>query len=351
MKLTATGTLQRLQLRLARIFSSKVLILLYHRVRTAPCFDPYVLGVTPEHFGEHLEVLLKHGRPMHLRQVVEALRHDALPRRAVVVTFDDGYADNLHNAKPILERFDFPATVFVTAGYVGQQNEFWWDELERTVLHAGSLPSLLQLEIDGRTYEWNLGDGGRYSEADFQLNSDWHYGLDVDPSPRHRLFRSLYQILNSLSISSRQGAFEKLRAWARMELNARATHRILTPAEVVELAEEGLVEIGAHTVNHPALGSLPPTAQREEIQGSKTRLEEILGMQVASFAYPYGSRARSDYTEQTVALVQAAGFASACSNLAQPVYPDADPFQLSRAGVKDWDGDELASRLATWLRR
>jgi peptidoglycan/xylan/chitin deacetylase (PgdA/CDA1 family) len=343
-------TIRTLGSRLGRL-SSKVMILLYHRVRPAPCFDPYVLGVTPEHFGEHLEILRRQGRPMHLRQAVQALRDGNLPRRAVVLTFDDGYADNLLNAKPVLERFDFPATVFVTAGYVGQAHEFWWDELERVVLQAGNLPEKLQLEIDGKCYRWDLEETASYSEAEFHRHRDWHYGVEADPSRRHRLFRALYQVLNPLTYRSRQIALEAIRAWAKTDSNARPTHRVLTSEEVVSLGRGGLIEVGAHTKTHPVLASLPVEVQRDEIQQSKAQLEEILGQPVNSFAYPYGSRVRLDYTDETVALVRAAGFDCACSNLAQPVRRGADPFQLPRAGTRDWNGDELAAHLENWFRR
>jgi peptidoglycan/xylan/chitin deacetylase (PgdA/CDA1 family) len=98
------------------------------------------------------------------------------------------------------------------------------------------------------------------------------------------------------------------------------------------------------------LAALPPADQLEEIEGSKSRLEEILGRGVTSFAYPYGSRARADYTDITVELVRQTGFTCACSNLAQPVQPNADHYQLPRATVKDWSGDELARRLEGWFR-
>ncbi|HEX5576549.1 MAG TPA: polysaccharide deacetylase family protein [Gemmatimonadales bacterium] len=350
MRIPGNRVLQNLASRLGRL-SSKVMILLYHRVPPAPCFDPYLLGVTPEHFGEHLEVLRRQGRPMHLRQVIQALKDGNLPRRAVVVTFDDGYADNLNYAKPVLERFDFPATVFVTAGYVGKAHEFWWDELERVVLHPGKLPERLQLEVDGKCYQWDLEGSASYSEIAFQRHADWHYGIEADPSPRHRLFRALYHVLSPLTDRSRWRALETIRAWAEMDSDARPTHRVLTPDEVVRLARGGLVEVGAHSKTHPVLGALPVAGQREEIQESKRRLEEILGEPVGSFAYPYGSRARADYTEETVALVRAAGFTCACSNLARPVRRAADPFQLPRAGTRDWNGDELAAHLKNWFRR
>jgi peptidoglycan/xylan/chitin deacetylase (PgdA/CDA1 family) len=349
MRLPGSRRMRQVARRLRARFSSKVLILLYHRVRPVPCCDPYALGVTPEHFAEHLEILRQHARPMRLQQLMRALQEGNLPRRAVVVTFDDGYADNLYNARPILERQDFPATVFVTTGYVDQAREFWWDQLERLLLHPGTVPETLELDIDGTLYQWDLGKAATYEESDYRRYCDWHYGRDTEPSLRHQLFRSLYYQLAPLPDTKRRDVLEALQLWAQGDSQGRPTHRVLSPDEVVRLAEGGLIEVGAHTVTHPVLASLPIASQRNEIQGSKAQLERILGKTVASFAYPYGSRARADYTEETVAVVRQAGFTGACSTLAQPVHRDTDGFQLPRAGVRDWNGDELAERLKVWF--
>jgi peptidoglycan/xylan/chitin deacetylase (PgdA/CDA1 family) len=81
----------------------------------------------------------------------------------VVITFDDGYADNLHNAKPLLERYDIPATVFVTTGHIGHEREFWGDELDRLLLQPSTLPELLGLSINGSPYQWELGEVAHYT--------------------------------------------------------------------------------------------------------------------------------------------------------------------------------------------
>src|SRR5438552_1883786 len=102
------------------------IILLYHRIADWET-DPQLLCVTPKHFTEHLEILKELGPIVSFSQ----LNHTD---RASIITFDDGYADNLHNAKPILQCQDVPATVFIATGQVGQTTEFWWDELERLLL-------------------------------------------------------------------------------------------------------------------------------------------------------------------------------------------------------------------------
>jgi len=114
------------------------LILLYHRV-TEVGSDPWGVCVTPQHFAEHLEVLQKHCHPMSLIQFCAAHREGNVPERAVVITSDDGYVDNLQTVKPLLEKFDIPATAFLIAPHPDTGREFWWDELEYVLLQTETL--------------------------------------------------------------------------------------------------------------------------------------------------------------------------------------------------------------------
>ena len=98
------------------------LILMYHRVASAAT-DPLELCVAPERFAEHLELLESLGRIVPLRDFARAKGNGL----TVAITFDDGYADNVLAAAPLLEQHDAPATVFVVAGAVGSPRAFWWD--------------------------------------------------------------------------------------------------------------------------------------------------------------------------------------------------------------------------------
>ena len=339
------GGWRRVATRLGRRPDGKVLILLYHRVAKLHS-DPWALAVTPRRFAEHLEVLGQHARPMQLRELSEALRGGKLADRSVVVTFDDGYADNLRNAKPLLERHDVPATVFVASGYVGSMREFWWDELERLLLQPGMLPDRLELSVDGSAYQWGLGEAACYTAEDFQRHRSWR-AWDKGPTPRHRLYASLCELLRPVGEEERRRTLGTLRTWAVAAPARRANHRPLSLEEVGELHEGGLVEIGAHTVTHPILSALPSVSQRHEIRKSKARLETILDRPVSSFAYPYGKP--RDYTAETVNIVQQAGFACACSSFAGLVRRSSGRFQLPRVYVRNWDGDRLTRQLSKWF--
>ena len=345
MKLGAIRRLRRAVRRVRNRFVARGLILLYHRIAVLPS-DPHILCVTPEHFAQHLEVLRKRYHVVPLKYLAQALLDGNLPRRAVAVTFDDGYADNLYNAKPLLERYDIPATVFVTTGQIDQEREFWWDELERLLLQPGELPQTLQLRVNGSPRRWQLTGAAHYDEQTYRLHRSWNVERS-GPGPRQRLFCDLYQMLYALPPREQQHVLDQLWQWTGVGRISRPTHRTLASDELVDLADGRLVEVGAHTVTHSVLSAISGAAQRDEIQGSKAHLENVLGHPVTSFAYPYGLR--STYTNETVAAVREASFACACSNFVSLVSGDTDRFQLPRFAVQDWDGNMFACLLGEWL--
>jgi peptidoglycan/xylan/chitin deacetylase (PgdA/CDA1 family) len=302
--------------------------------------------VKPRHFAEHLEVLKKHSYPVPLQQLVQAVQDRKSLNRSVAITFDDGYADNLYNAKPLLEQHNIPATVFVSTGYLEHERESWWDELERLLLQPGTLPKTLCLSINGNTYEWDLGEAAYYSEDAYQRHCTWTWCTpkEADPSPRQSLYRTLYQLLRPLVPNERQKLMDQIITWSGAESGSRSTHRFLSPEEVYALDQGSLIEVGAHTVSHPFLSTLSVAKQQYELQHSKTRLEEIIERPVNSFAYPHG-----DYTAETAALAREVGFVCACSTIPSKVRRNIDCFELPRLVVQDWDGEEFARQLSRWF--
>lgn len=321
----------------------KAIILLYHRV-AAVAADPQLLCVSPQHFAEHLEVLRRAYHPLSLRSLRRRLAFNLWPPRSVVVTFDDGYADNLHQARPLLEATGVPATVFVIAGQLDSEREFWWDELERVLLSTSTLPDQLTLTINGQRYRWNLQQNGEKDCA----NRKWHVLMKADPTPRQAAYRELAGLLRGLESDARERLLAQVVDWARIDVEGQPDYRrALTSDELQALARDGLIEIGAHTMTHPLLSNLPVEAQQAEIAASKRRLEDVLGWPVTSFSYPFGGQ--SDYTADTVRLVKKVEFACACSNFPGLVTWESDPYQLPRFLVRDWDGEEFARRLEGWF--
>jgi peptidoglycan/xylan/chitin deacetylase (PgdA/CDA1 family) len=124
-------------------------------------------------------------------------------------------------------------------------------------------------------------------------------------------------------------------------MNGPASRHRLSPDELLVLSSCELVDIGAHTVTHPRLSSLPEGRQRWEIGACKAHLEQILGVPVSSFAYPYG-----DYSPTTITIVQDARFELACSTKPAIVRGAVDRFDLPRFHVHDMDAEEFLGWLA-----
>jgi peptidoglycan/xylan/chitin deacetylase (PgdA/CDA1 family) len=300
--------------------------------------------VTPEHFAEHLDVLRQQHLAVPLQNLSAAVRTGKHLPQAIAVTFDDGYADNLHNARPLLERYDVGATVFVASGGIGNVREFWWDELERLLLQPGKLPQTVCLEFNDRVFEANLGESVRYSGDEYRCYRGWRCGSSA-PTLRHSLYYSLWTLLRFLETAERHNVLDQLITWAGEDSVSRSRHRTLSAAEIVTLQSGGLVEIGAHTVTHPFLTTFSEHRQRDEIHRSKADLESIVGSPIVSFAYPHG-----DYTTATVSTVRRAGYSCACSTTMESVRRGTDNLQLPRIQVKDCDGEEFARKLSEWFR-
>jgi peptidoglycan/xylan/chitin deacetylase (PgdA/CDA1 family) len=334
--------LRRLVAAVGRRIRPRVLILLYHRVAEPPT-DPFGIAVTPRHFTEHLEVIRREARPISLRSLVKSLRQGRVPRRAVVVSFDDGYADNLLEARPILERAAVPATVFISSDYIGARREFWWDELEALLMRSGTLPDPALLGVIPTMHEGIAWTDSHCSEDAARDHRGWRFSDPEAPTPRHRLFRELYLVMRPMCDAKRRESLDRLRSWAG-ETPFRPAYRPLTAEELSRLADGQLVEAGAHTLNHAMLAAISSVEQRWEIVEGKRRLEELLGRRVVDFSYPYGS-----YTEETTAAVREAGFEGACTTTEAAVARRDDPFRLPRVWPQDWDGDEFARRVRGWF--
>lgn len=321
------------------------LILLYHRVSELAS-DPQRLAVSPDSFSKHLEVLAAHFRPMRLSALVDHAGRNTLPADAVAVTFDDGYADNLERAQPLLEKWHVPATVFVATAYIGGDREFWWDELERLVLTEGRLPRVLRLRIGSATRHWDLGGAAEYDAAMRAEHAAWHIERRDDPTPRHHAYRELCAVLRTCAPTVRDAALRELANQSQGGVSPRSTHRVLNAPELAQLKQGPLIDVGAHSANHPALAALSLDEQEHEIRSSKSVVEALTGCAPTAFAYPFGTS--SDYSKATIDLVREAGFSCACVATPGGVGSKGDPFRLPRLIVRDWQPGEFEARLREW---
>lgn len=279
-------------------------ILIFHRV--LPAADPLRIDEpTADEFDSLMAYLARNYRVLPLREAVALLRRGQLPRLACCITFDDGYADNLTIALPILEKYGLPATVFIATGYLdgGRMfNDAVIDGIARSPL------KLLDLKSIG------LGV----------------LGISTDDNRRH----AVGHILANLKYHPPQQRTEDIEAFLQIAQCGNLSGNImLTSGQVGELAKRG-VEIGGHTVNHPILACIDNDAARAEILIGKQRLESIIGKPVHAFAYPNG-RPNQDYLGCHAHMVRELGFELAVTTSAGVSRPENDLFQLPR--FTPWD--------------
>lgn len=301
------------------------LILGYHRVANA-VRDAYEVCVTPKHFAEQMEALSKGAQPISLSELVKRLKAGPLPPKAVAVTFDDGYADILYEAKPVLERYAISATVFVCTGYAGR--EFWWDELDRLVMSTQADLAALRLRFGKTSFLWDQPNGS--PEADLKS--------------RKKFRHALYHFLLELDVEEQGQIMSEIRNWSGVASN-ETTARTMTHEELLRLADGGLIRIGSHTRFHPMLPHLSMERQMEEIISGRQELEEILGRQVDGFAYPYGR-----VTYEAEQIIREAGFSHACISEPGLIRNFHHRHQIPRFWPRNTSGGDFSRWLQKWLK-
>jgi peptidoglycan/xylan/chitin deacetylase (PgdA/CDA1 family) len=279
-------------------------ILVYHRVAKAD-FNPWNLAVSPDEFEGQLK-RLRSKTVLPLREFARLHTQNRLPRNAVAITFDDGYACNALVAAPMLESFGYPATFFVVSDAIARSEEFWWDQLA-FIFHAREFDYETAARLLLNRPAIGLGGGIRHSGA--QLAT----------------FFALWRLLRDISAEERRQYFDNLRDRLGLESKTRLTHRPMTAPEMRALAANPLFEIGGHTATHPSLPTRSPAEQEQEIVSGSRSLERTVGKPVRSFSYPFG-----DWAPVTREIVIGAGFECAVTTENRKVKSDDNQFELPR---------------------
>lgn len=310
--------------------------LMYHRI-ALPAADPWDLSVSPQHFGEHLSVVRRWAACRSFGDLAAALDVPARPHRMAAITFDDGYRDNVEAALPLLQAHDVPATVFVVSGTIGAPREFWWDALTRVFLATQDLPERLEIETQAGPRVWKLAAAARCSASEMRRLASARFPFDKGLHPRMRVLAEVRETLFQTSKREAEGLADAVLDWAGLDRSGAHGDQPMTEAELCRLSASGLVEVGAHTVTHRPLDTLSDAEALSELAGSRATLRNVVGREIATFAYPYGS-----FGPDTPRLVAEAGFKAACTTVEDVAVNRIDPCRFPRIVVRDWDGDAFA---------
>jgi peptidoglycan/xylan/chitin deacetylase (PgdA/CDA1 family) len=324
-KAAVRKTLLRMRLAYDRIFHGHCIVLLYHRVARLQT-DPQLLAVTPAHFDLQLAYLKKHYQVLTVEEFTHHLLNNIrFPKHSVLLTFDDGYADNFTEALPLLEKHDLQALFYIATGTLGGTREFWWDAVERIVLLSETEPAEKQFVLHGVQYDLQA----------------------LTFVKRTKLYNDLLPVLRRTPVAERDGKINELAALFGSAMD-RPSHRAMTFEELKQMHVSPSAVIGAHTEGHPSLAALSYEQQRYEIATSKKLLEETLGGTIQHFSYPFGTIL--DYNADTLKIVRELNFSVVAANYPEPVSSRSDRFTFPRFLVRDWDIPEFEKQMRAFAR-
>ena len=235
---------------------------------------------------QQLVHLKRHYRPLRLRELAARLAAGGVPApRSVAITVDDGHANFLHVALPILRELDVPATLFVLSERSNSGDWLWvdkWEYARARAAPASGGPSLAELKR-------------------------------LPPEERDRCLDDFAR-----------------RVGAPLPARPPAEYELVSWDELKALARSDLVDLGSHTRTHRILADADADQSWNEIAGSRRDLEQRLGVEIATFCYPNGKPA--DYRPEHLEMAARAGYSCAVASHFGYVTSASNRFALPRVG-------------------
>jgi peptidoglycan/xylan/chitin deacetylase (PgdA/CDA1 family) len=284
----------------------KLFVLIYHRVLNEPDFMRPG-EVDKQAFSWQMALLAKYFNVLPVSEALEKLKTNRLPARAVCITFDDGYADNLLNAAPILKKYQLSATFFIASGYL-EGGRMWNDSIIEAVRN------MRQPELDLTDIEL-----GQYTIATSEQ--------------KEAAAQAIIKKIKYLESSQRLHLSEHIAELS----NNLPNDLMLTHEQLKQLHQQGM-EIGGHTVTHPIMAKLNASDALQEVTDNKKMLEQLLQTEIRYFAYPNG-KPGSDYLPDNTDLIKNVGYHAAFSTQWGVAMASSDVWQLPR--FTPWDNTQV----------
>lgn len=328
--------------RIFNSFSSGTIVLCYHRITTKD-LDPWELAVTPENFEEQLQMLKERYKVIPVDRLFDKKTQKS-KAKSICITFDDGYTDNYTVAKPMLEGHGLPACFFISSGYTGKRQLFWWDELTAIILGSEVLPPAFALIVGNKnlTFDFSACTVLGHDEKN-QLRS-WR-AKDKPVSKRCEPYLQLWETIRSLNADEIATVMRVLRDWSGFVLDEKTPDKFpMTEDQLTDLSRNSLFTIGLHTANHLALDFQSFSTQEEELVKNKAGLRRITQKEADIISFPYGR-----YNEDTLKLVTHHNIAASFTSEKKVVNKTSLPNRIGRFAVGNWSGAKLEKKLSKWF--
>lgn len=302
--------------RVGRPVGHRLLVLCWHNIDPTPAF-PAAPGEGRRGFDRQLGLLSRYASVLSLRHALDLM--DAgrpLPPRAVVLTFDDGYRDNLDLAVPALARHRLPATFFLVSAFLSGSHQIWWEELAAAFRDARA-----------GVLEW---EGQRYGTG--------------TPEARRAAHDAVLRGLKRLGHDVRLSQVDLLRD--RLDAPVPDTGTPFLDWDDARALRDAGHDVGSHTVRHPILSRESVDEQRLELEDSRRVLENGLGVAVDTLAYPNGTT--DDYSSATLGLAADAGYRCALSTRTGLAPGSRERYEMRRVVIGPTTDLRSAARQAWW---
>lgn len=292
----STGILSRYS---SKVLHNKAIILVYHRIidddSELTDYSSYGITVNKANFDKQIEFLSKNYNLIRLNELVNMIKAgENIPDKSCVITFDDGWRDNYTNAYPILNKYNAPATLFLTTNFIDNGEWFWEERIKFLLAHYfdSSTKNQLSEQVE-RTMKDSLGK----------------YNIDLVSKNNNQLPDYLAKIVtiakskDSEWLESFLNEMESLKNLAGLE----EPRRFMNWGEIQEIAAQQF-DIGGHTLSHMSLPHCDKEKAERELTESKEIIDERLNQQTSLFAYPYGK------TDKTIEqLTEKSGYKCGCT--------------------------------------
>jgi peptidoglycan/xylan/chitin deacetylase (PgdA/CDA1 family) len=293
--------------------SGSVRILAYHRVLDADpdnfAFDEGVISASTEGFCHQMDFVRRNFDVLSFKEICDLeTAGKSLPRRSLIITFDDGYRDNYTQAFPVLKQMGLPATIFLATGHIGQSRLFWWDTIAYCVKHARRKAVNLEC-VSSSPIDLATPDGRRDA-----ITAILRWVKQAPDEMKHRFLDGLSRELDAELPDGLAGGMH------------------LSWDEVRQMADSG-IEFGSHTVTHPILTNVDAATLDRELIESKKTIEQQLDRDCIALAYPVGGRGKFD--ESVKEAARRAGYRYGLSyDEGVAALRDSDRYALPRIHVE-----------------
>jgi peptidoglycan/xylan/chitin deacetylase (PgdA/CDA1 family) len=306
----------------------KGVVLTYHRVlpseRQRDSFSSNAIVVTPETFELHLKFIRRFLRPVTPAEFTRKLASaEPFESRTCLVTFDDGWHDNMEYALPLLRKYGVPAVLFVPTDFPGGDRYFWYDRLSRLLFYARQHRGMADELFD------RLGA---------------RHVLTMDERGAREAIRSIISNLRSepeTVISNAMKELEVALSRAQPGLCLRGEDYFMTWQQLAALAKSEVFFIGSHAVTHTSMTEIDLETVSEELTRSKTEIQQRLDVEPALFAYPNGN-----VNAQIADRVRDAGYALAFTTEVGFVSTSCSPWLLRRINMFEYAAGSRRTLLA-----